>query len=270
MERHGPVPRKEGTKSPTRTNIHTRVYKKNNNLRANSKHLDFRSQTYQQCCFPIYREILFQLHVKFDWFHFFPLNVAFCFHTLVKHGHRAPDYRLQNHIHTVLSKRRTNTAAARGQKGDSPVFSRTVSLLRRADKILLLLFFFSSFFFGKSNFVKPQNQMRMPSRMSFFFSRRDARATLHHMTFWDRPAKLSLPLTSKNKKKQTNKKPPKPGKRHPWLPSAWCCTWILTMTCLLKGVCLCRSYQPACGVCECITSQEKGDGGGGEGGCPHS
>lgn len=129
--------------------------------------------------------------------------------------HQTTDYRIT--YTRFFPKRRTNTAAARDQEGDSPVFSRTVSLLPRADKILLLLFFFL-LFFGKSNFVKPQNQMRMPSRMNFF-SRRDARATLHHMTFWDRPAKLSLPLTSKKKNKRT-KNPPKPGKRHPWLPSA--------------------------------------------------
>lgn len=120
--------------------------------------------------------------------------------------HQTTDYRIT--YTRFFPKRRTNTAAARGQEGDSPVFSTTVSLLPRADKILLLLFFFLLLFFGKSNFVKPQNQMRMPSRMSLFFSRRDARATLHHMIFWDRPAKLSLPLTSKNKKKTNEQKNP--------------------------------------------------------------
>lgn len=164
--------------------------------------------------------------------------------------HQTTDYRIT--YTRFFPKRRTDTAAARGQEGgQSPVSSRTPSLLPRAGKILLLLFFFL-LFFGKSKFVKPQNQMRIPLKNELFSIGTHARTS----TTWPSGTDLQTELASDIQtppKKQT-----KPGKRHPWLPSAWCWTWIHTMTCLLKGVWVCRSYQPACRVCECIQSRGGG------------
>lgn len=97
----------------------------------------------------LYREILFQLHVKFDRFYFFPLNVAvFFFHTLVKHGHRAPDYRLQNHIHTVLSKETHRHGCSQGSRGGPSRVIKDPLSFAQADNISR---FFSSFFLAKLN-----------------------------------------------------------------------------------------------------------------------
>lgn len=180
------------------------------------------------------------------------------FHTLVKHGHRAPDYRLQNHIHTVLSKETHRHDCSRGQEGGSLVSWRMhprvdtppLSCPGLVKLPFFFFFFFFLFYFGKSKFVKPQIQTRTPPPTNEHFPS-GRRHECHQVTFWDRPANLSLPLTFQIPpplKKKQNKKP-KPGKWHPWLPSAWCWTWIHTWTCLLRGVSVCRSYRPTCGVC---------------------
>lgn len=127
------------------------------------------------------------------------LLLFFFLHTLVKHGHRAPDYRLQNHIHTVLSKETHRDGCSRGSRG-GPLWLRgcSPSLFPQAGRIC---FFLLLFFFGKSNFVKPQKSDARPNASELF-----PLAWMHerHVTFWGRRANLNLPLTFQSPKhKQT-------------------------------------------------------------------
>lgn len=51
--------------------------------------------------------------------------------------------------------------------------------------------------------------------------------------------------------RQPNQTKQTPGKRRPFLPSAWCltlphCTWVHIFTCLLKGVCVCVCLKSQC------------------------
>lgn len=98
------------------------------------------------------------------------------FHTLVKHGHIAPDYRLQNHIHTCLSHRDASTQMQRGSGGGVRLYENhpllILGLRPKADPPpsgpqagpIFYFFFFSLFFFGKSKFVEPQKSDVCPFR----------------------------------------------------------------------------------------------------------
>lgn len=69
------------------------------------------------------------------------------FHTLVKHGHIAPDYRLQNHIHTCLSHGDALTQMQRGLGGGTvktpqpTYFRRPLPLTSSCSNFLFFLFF---------------------------------------------------------------------------------------------------------------------------------
>lgn len=109
--------------------------------------------------------------------------------------HQTTDYRIT--YTQFFPKRRTNTAAARGQVGVSPVSSRTPPLLPQADKILL----FFLLFFGKSKFVKSQNQTRIPSRMSLFPSGRTREPPPHDLLGQTCKPELASDIQKKKKKK---------------------------------------------------------------------
>lgn len=139
--------------------------------------MDFRSQTYQQCCIPIDIYIfLTSLKVRLILC-FFPLNVSFFFfflnHTLVKHCHIAPDYRLQNHIHTCLSQRDAPTQMQPGVKEGVP--NAFLGMDLKADPSLLpplagSIFFFFHFFLAKVNLSNHRNQMCPFTDFFLFFS----------------------------------------------------------------------------------------------------
>lgn len=126
--RHGLVPRKEGAKSSTHTNIHThtRTRKKRKTKKKRENILTSDLKLINSAVFLYF----FKLHWKFDWIYsfFFSLNCCcYFFHTRVKHGHIAPDYRLQNHIHTCLSHidAPTQRVAARVGGGEGRRFVKT-------------------------------------------------------------------------------------------------------------------------------------------------
>lgn len=52
------------------------------------------------------------------------------FNTLVKHGHIAPDYRLQNHIRTSFPQRRTDTETSEGRGGGTLFMKTLVDVLK--------------------------------------------------------------------------------------------------------------------------------------------
>lgn len=153
MERHGPVPRKEGTKSPTHTDVHTHTHTKNKTkLRVNLKHFDFRSQTYQQCCIPIYIYICFffltSLKIRLILLIFFSLNVAVIFsHTCQTWSHSTRLQTTESHTHVSFPKRRTNTDAARGQERVPIYFRGWILKLTPPSRPKLVQFSFFSFFF---------------------------------------------------------------------------------------------------------------------------
>lgn len=64
----------------------------------------------------LFNSAVFLSFFKLHWFHLVFFSKCF-FHTLVKHGHRAPDYRLQIHIRTSLSHRDAPTQMQRGSGG---------------------------------------------------------------------------------------------------------------------------------------------------------
>lgn len=119
----------------------------------------------------------------------------FFFHTLVKHGHRAPDYRLQNHIHTVLSKETHRHGCSQGSRGGVSRLCLQEPPLSCPRLIKFCFCFFFLLFFGKSKFVKPQNQMRIPLKNELFSNGTHARTS----TTWPSGTDLQmgLPLTSK-------------------------------------------------------------------------
>lgn len=130
------------------------------------------------------------------------------FHTLVKHGHIAPDYRLQNHIHTCLSHRDAPTQMQRGLRRGLhehlfplTTYSRVCIQKKQTPPFHPKLVQFSYFFFyffiylfilAKVNLSNHINQMCVP--FSEDFSRRDAHTDvttwfLHDLLF-DRPVLL--------------------------------------------------------------------------------
>lgn len=91
------------------------------------------------------------------------------FHTLVKHGHIAPDYRLQNHIHTCLSQRDAPTQMQLGvERGPLLILGMDPKVDPSLSPQAGPIFFFFFFFFGKSNFVKPQKLDVCPFLERFF------------------------------------------------------------------------------------------------------
>lgn len=98
--------------------------------------------------------------------------------TLVKHGHIAPGYRLQNHIRTYLSHRDAPTRMQRGSGGGERLSENQPILISgscpEADPSLSSFpswsnsQFFTIFFVGKSKFVKPQKSDVWPLSEYFF------------------------------------------------------------------------------------------------------
>lgn len=115
--------------------------------------------------------------LKLDWFYsffFFSKCCCYFFNTLVKHGHIAPDYRLQNHIHTCLSHRDAPTQMQRGSGGGMRLYLNHPLLVLgscpKADPLPLIIpklvqfsifvsfFFFFLFFLAKVNLSNHRNQ----------------------------------------------------------------------------------------------------------------
>lgn len=176
MERHGPVPRKEGAKSSTHTNIHThtRTRKETKTKKINRKHFDFRSQTYQQCCIPIYIFLTsLKIHLIFFFF-FFSLNVAVIFsHTFQTWSHSTRLQTTESHTHVSFPQRRTNTDAARVGRGLEALWRHPLLILGlclKADPSLSnpklvqfsIFFFVFLFFLAKVNLSNHRNQTSVP------------------------------------------------------------------------------------------------------------
>lgn len=167
--------------------------------------------------------------------------------------HQTRDYRIT--YTRFFPKRRTDTAAARGQEGVPLCLEGwPPSLFPQAGRISLFSSIF--FFFGKSKFVKPQNQTCIPSLMSFFHRHKH-----HCMTFWDRPTNLSVPSTF-----QTQKKPQKnPNKQTGEVTSLASFCLVLNRNTYFdmfaqRCVCVQKLSAYAWSVCECIQTQEGGGG----------
>lgn len=79
--------------------------------------------------------------------------------------HQTTDYRIT--YTQFFPKRRTDTAAARGQEGVSRLCLQGPPL-SCPGLIKFCFCFFFLLFFGKSKFVKPQNQMRIPLKNELF------------------------------------------------------------------------------------------------------
>lgn len=112
-----------------------------------------------------------------DFLLFFSLNVAdiFFFTHLVKHGHIAPDYRLQNHIHTCLSHRDAPTQMQRGSGGGKRLYENHPSHLLQGPVLKLTppshpcagpIFSIFSLFLAKENLL---NYRSCVSLEEFFF-----------------------------------------------------------------------------------------------------
>lgn len=115
--------------------------------------------------------------------------------------HQTRDYRIT--YTRFFPKRRTDTAAARGQEG-VPLRSEgwPPSLFPQAGRFSLFSsIFFLFFFLAKVNLSNHRIRRASPSRMSSFH-----RHERHRMTFWDRPANLSVPSTFQTPPKKTPNK----------------------------------------------------------------
>lgn len=144
----------------------------------------------------------FKLHLKFDWFYSFFFSKCCCyfFHTLVRHGHIAPDYRLQNHIHTCLSHGDAPTRMQRGSgEGGKRLYENHPLLILgscpKADpslsspswsNFLFFLFYFLIFFWQNH-----RNQMCVPLEDFFRWdSHTDVTTWFLHDLRFDRPVLL--------------------------------------------------------------------------------
>lgn len=192
------------------------------------------------------------------------------FHTLVKHGHIAPDYRLQNHIHTCLSHRDASTQMQRGSGGGVRLYENhpllILGLHPKADPLPLvpklvqfsIFSFFLYFFLAKVNLSNHRNQTCVPLEE---FLRRDAHTDVttcfFHDLLFDRPVLLCgdpLPELA------SDIPPAHPKKRHlgkwrPWLTSAWCltspswawikCLYMFVYRCVcIMSRCRCKNRRP--------------------------
>lgn len=180
------------------------------------------------------------------------------FHTLFKHGHIAPDYRLQNHIHASFPQRRTNTDAARVRRalhGNPPLLilgwrlKADTSLSSPSWSNFLFFLYFFEVFLAKSKFVQPQKSDVCVPQEDVFCQDAHAYVTtwfLHDLLFI-RPVLLCgdpLPELASDIP-STHKKRKRLGRVALGFTSALRCltspswAWISAITCLLKGVCVC-------------------------------
>lgn len=126
--RHGLVPRKEGAKSSTHTNIHTHTRTRKKRKTKKKKKTFWHQISNLSTVLYSYIFLNFTESLTEFTLFFFSLNCCcYFFHTRVKHGHIAPDYRLQNHIHTCLSHidAPTQRVAARVGGGEGRRFVKT-------------------------------------------------------------------------------------------------------------------------------------------------
>lgn len=108
--RHGLVPRKEGAKSSTHTNIHTHTRtRKKRKTKKKRKHFDIRSQTYQQCCIPIFFLNFTESLTEFTLFFLSKLLLLFFSHTCQTWSHSTRLQTTESHTHVSFPHRRTNT-----------------------------------------------------------------------------------------------------------------------------------------------------------------
>lgn len=232
MERHGLVPSKEGAKSSTHTNIHTHTRTRNQPKVKEIKNI-LSTSDLKLINSAVFLYIFFftSLKIRLILLFFFSKCCCYFFHTLVKHGHIAPDYRLQNHIHSSLSHRDAPTQMQRGLGGG---FQKTLLCLSKESSLkadpslrspswsnfLFLFFFFLIIFFvlAKSKFVKPQKSDVCPFRSVFFCfflgdAHTDVTTGFLSDPLFDRPVLLcgdplpelasDIPPTRERKKKNT-------------------------------------------------------------------
>lgn len=206
-------------------------------------------------------------------FPFFVLN-----HTLVKHCHIAPDYRLQIHIHTCLSQRDALTQMQPGVKRGSlnalvgpGSQSSPVPLSPVAASIFFFIFLY--FFLAKVNLSNHSNQMcptlhLLPIASSHWFLRRSLTVWFsrpppcpaHLSVLYDRPVLLcGHPLPEPTIRPLTSLTP---AKWRPGLPPAWCFDISvgreenLQNVCLKVGVCVCVREERS--VCGCVCGGGRG------------
>lgn len=136
MERHGPVPRKEGAKSSTHTNIHThtRTRKETKPEKINQNILTSDLKLINSAVF-LYIYFLTSLKIRLIFSFFFSLNVAVIFsHTFQTWSHSTRLQTTESHTHVSFPQRRTNTDAARVGRGLEALWRHPLLILGSCPK----------------------------------------------------------------------------------------------------------------------------------------
>lgn len=107
---------KKGAKSVSRTDIHAHTRTRRNQKRKKiQKHVDVRSQTYQQCCYSYICILNFTFMI--NWYFFPPKCCCYFlilfFNTCQTWSHSTRLQTTESHTHVSFPQRRTNTDAAR-------------------------------------------------------------------------------------------------------------------------------------------------------------
>lgn len=149
---------REGAKSSTHTHTLTHTQKKiKNQIKNGWFQISNLSLLYSY----------FLLHLKFDRFLLFLLFFIF-FYTFGKHGHIAPDYRLQNHIRVFPTETHLH-GHGKGKEGQGRSHVKTLPLglaVKQTPSSHPKLFLFYFIFLAKSTFRKPQKTDLCPSAQS--------------------------------------------------------------------------------------------------------
>lgn len=134
MERHGPVPRKEGAKSSTHTNIHThtRTRKETKPEKINQNILTSDLKLINSAVF-LYIYFLTSLKIRLIFSFFFSLNVAVIFsHTFQTWSHSTRLQTTESHTHVSFPQTHQHRCSEgregpRGFMKTPPTYFRVVS-----------------------------------------------------------------------------------------------------------------------------------------------